>query len=261
MSRLSMDQSLAISYTSKSQKIRVMSEAWTEAEIFCPACGNALESAPNNSKVFDFLCTECTEEYELKSNAKSFAKKVSDGAYDSMMSRLNALQSPHFFFMGYDIARYEVKNFFVVPSHLLRPVSIEKRKPLRSSARRAGWVGCNILLDQIPEVGRISYVKNGISAQPASVLNAWGKMAFLAESKSVESRGWTIDVLSCIEKIGHTEFTLEQMYRFEAELFIRYPNNHFIKDKIRQQLQVLRDKGCVEFVRRGKYRLVTNADF
>lgn len=255
-----MDQSLAESYTSKSQKIRVMSEAWTEAEIFCPACGNTLKSAPNNSKVFDFLCTKCTEEYELKSKAKNFAHKVSDGAYDSMMSRLDALQSPHFFFMGYDFSKYEVRNFFVVPSHFLRPTSIEKRKPLSSNARRAGWVGCNILLDQIPEVGRISYVKNGVYAQPASVLNAWKRTAFLAESKSVESRGWTIDVLSCIEKIGHTEFMLEHMYQFEAELAMRYPNNHFIKDKIRQQLQVLRDKGCVEFIRRGKYRLVTNTD-
>lgn len=256
-----MDQSLAESYTSKSQKIRVMSETWTEAEIFCPACGNTLKGAPNNSKVFDFICTKCTEEYELKSKAKNFAHKVSDGAYDSMMSRLDALQSPHFFFMGYDFSKYEVTNFFVVPSHFLRPTSIEKRKPLSSNARRAGWVGCNILLDQIPEVGRISYVKNGVFAQPVSVLNAWKKTAFLAESKSVESRGWAIDVLSCIEKIGHTEFTLEQMYQFEAELAMRYPNNHFIKDKIRQQLQALRDKGCVEFIRRGKYRLVTNTDF
>jgi type II restriction enzyme len=261
MRRLLMNQSLATGYTSKSQKIRVMSEAWTEAEIFCPSCGHALESAPNNSKVFDFLCTKCTEEYELKSTAKSLSKKANDGAYDSMMLRISALQSPHFFFMGYDISRYEVKNFFVVPSHFLRPASIEKRKPLSPGARRAGWVGCNILLDQIPEVGRISYVKNGLFVRPASVMNAWKKTAFLAETKSMESRGWTIDVLSCIEKIGHTEFTLEQMYRFETELSMRYPNNHFIKDKIRQQLQVLRDKGCVEFIRRGKYRLVTNADF
>lgn len=251
-----MNQSLAAGYTSKSQKIRVMSEAWTESEIFCPACGNALESAPNNAKVFDFLCTKCTEEYELKSNAKSLAKKVSDGAYDSMMSRLNALQSPHFFFMGYDISRYEVKNFFVVPSHFLRPASIEKRKPLSSNARRAGWVGCNILLDQIPEAGRINYVKNGLFAQPASVTNAWEKTAFLAKSKSAESRGWTIDVLRCVERIHESEFSLEQMYKFEAELAKRYPNNNFIKDKIRQQLQVLRDRGLVEFVSRGKYRLV-----
>src|SRR3989338_8110718 len=155
-----------------------------------------------------------------------------------MMSRLNSLQCPHFFFMGYDIVRYEVKNFFVVPSHFLRPASIEKRKPLSSSARRAGWIGCNILLDQIPEIGRISYVKNGLFAQPASVMNAWKKTAFLSESKSMESRGWAIDVLRCVERIHQAEFSLEQMYQFEAELAKRYPNNFFFKYKIFQQLQI-----------------------
>lgn len=122
----------------------------------------------------------------------------------------------------------KVKNFFVVPSHFLRPASIEKRKPLSSSARRAGWVGCNILLDQIPEIGRISYVKNGLFAHPVSVMNAWNKTAFLAESKSMESRGWTIDVLRCVERIHQAEFSLEQMYQFEAELAKRYPKNNFI---------------------------------
>lgn len=261
MSRLLMDQSLATSYTSKSQKIRVMSEAWTEAEIFCPTCGHDLERAPNNSKVLDFLCTKCTEEYELKSNSKKIEKKASDGAYDSMISRLNALRSPHFFFMSYDMAQYEVTNYFVVPSHFLLPALIEKRKPLSPSARRAGWVGCNILLDQIPSAGRISYVKNSLFVQPELVMNAWKKTSFMAKSKSLESRGWTIDVLSCIEKIGHAEFTLEQIYKFESVLAMRYPNNHFIKDKIRQQLQVLRDRGFVEFINRGKYRLVTNTDY
>ena len=133
--------------------------------------------------------------------------------------------------------------------------SIEKRKPLSSSARRAGWVGCNILLDQIPEIGRISYVKNGMFAQSASVMNAWKKTAFLAESKSMESRGWAIDVLRCVERIHQAEFSLEQMYQFEAELAKRYPNNFFVKDKIRQQLQILRNRGYLRFVERGKYQL------
>ena len=31
-------------------------------------------------------------------------------------------------------------------------------------------------------------------------------------------------------------------------------NNNFIKDKIRQQLQVLRDKGMIDFMSRGKYK-------
>lgn len=32
-------------------------------------------------------------------------------------------------------------------------------------------------------------------------------------------------------------------------------DNRHVKDKIRQQLQMLRDEGIVEFVRRGYYKL------
>ncbi len=61
--------------------------------------------------------------------------------------------------------------------------------------------------------------------------------------------------MKCIDKIGKKEFTLEQMYSFEQILSQKYKNNNHIKDKIRQQLQFLRDKGYLEFVGRGIYRI------
>lgn len=36
--------------------------------------------------------------------------------------------------------------------------------------------------------------------------------------------------------------------------FLDYPENHHIREKIRQQLQLLRDKGIIEFVGRGRYK-------
>ena len=33
-----------------------------------------------------------------------------------------------------------------------------------------------------------------------------------------------------------------------------HPDNRHVRDKIRQQLQVLRDLGLVEFLGRGRYR-------
>lgn len=244
------------SYSSNSQKIRVLSESWTASEIFCPACGSALKSCKNNSKVLDFQCPNCLGEYELKSKAGNFARKVVDGAFDSMMSRIAMPNSPHFFFLGYDRASYRVKDFFVIPNYLFQPSVIEKRKPLAATARRAGWVGCNILLDQIPSMGKIYYVKNGGALSESIVRGVWQKTVFLSEMKSMESRGWALDVLKCIEKIGQKEFTLDEVYRFEGELYRRHPGNNFVKEKIRQQLQVLRDKGHLEFVSRGKYRMV-----
>ena len=50
--------------------------------------------------------------------------------------------------------------------------------------------------------------------------------------------------------------TLDEVYKFEGKLKLKYPSNNFIKDKIRQQLQLLRDKGIIEFVGRGNYKKV-----
>jgi len=97
----------------------------------------------------------------LKSKSGDFSGKVIAGNFDSMISRIAMSNSPHFFFLGYDHENYAVRNFFVVPSYFFQSSVIEKRKPLASTARRAGWVGCNILLDQIPETGKIYFVKNG----------------------------------------------------------------------------------------------------
>jgi len=48
--------------------------------------------------------------------------------------------------LNYDLARLAVSNVFVVPKHFFVREIIEERKPLAPTARRAGWIGCNILL-------------------------------------------------------------------------------------------------------------------
>lgn len=43
-----LDSNLIVNYKSNSQKIRVMSEIWTEKNIFCPNCGNVIKNLENN---------------------------------------------------------------------------------------------------------------------------------------------------------------------------------------------------------------------
>lgn len=69
--------------------------------------------------------------------------------------------------------------------------------------------------------------------------------------------GWPNDVLQCLRRLGRKEFSLRDVYSFSAELASLHPENKHIKDKIRQQLQVLRDAGLIEFLNnRGEYRLL-----
>jgi len=62
-------------------------------------------------------------------------------------------------------------------------------------------------------------------------------------------------VLTVVRSLGRTQFVLDDVYAKERELGRLHPDNRHVRDKIRQQLQVLRDKGLVEFSERGNYRL------
>ena len=91
----------------------------------------------------------------------------------------------------------------------------------------------------------------------AIVKENFGKTLFL-RTKSEDTKGWILDVMNCVDSIQKKEFTLDDIYQFEERLKLKYPNNNFIKDKIRQQLQILRDKNIIEFVGRGKYKKVNH---
>lgn len=253
---LTFNTKLADSYTSASQKMRVLTEDWVDSSIYCPNCGHLeIENYPNNKPVADFYCANCNEDYELKSKKDSIGSKIVDGAYITMIDRLRANNNPNFFFLNYNLADYTIKNFLVIPKHFFVPEIIEKRKPLAPTARRAGWTGCNILLQSIPQTGKIFYVRDGHIEPKESVLSEWQKTLFLREEKEISAKGWFLDIMRSIEKLGKHEFTLDDVYALENELSKLHPDNRHIKDKIRQQLQVLRDKGYLEFVSRGRYRL------
>lgn len=98
-------------------------------------------------------------------------------------------------------------------------------------------------------------MRDSVAVNRALVLDKWQSTIFLKEQHS-ESKGWILDMMNCLDSIKDENFSLRDMYRFEPALKEKYPNNNFIKDKIRQQLQVLRDKGLIEFVGRGAYRKV-----
>ena len=128
---LQLDALVSKNYISGSQIARVLTESWVKNNIYCTSCGSdTLDSFANNSPVADFICSSCSSEYELKSKKDTFALKIVDGAYDSMIRRINSENNPHFFFMNYSLKKLEVLNFVVIPKHYFIDNIIEKRKPL-----------------------------------------------------------------------------------------------------------------------------------
>ena len=246
---------LASGYKSPSQRIRVMSEGWVIENIFCPACGKyALRNYPNNQPVADFYCDKCREDFELKSKSERFGAVITDGAYKTMIRRIESPKSPNLLLLTYASKALEVINVSAVPSHFFTRFIVEKRPPLKPNAKRAKWVGCNIRISAIPNTGLIMLVQSGKIQSSVTVLEKWKSVLFLRNQVS-GNRGWTLSVMKCIEEIGRPEFTLADVYQFEEKLTKLHPDNRNIRPKIRQQLQVLRDRGYLSFKGNGEYTL------
>ncbi len=254
-----LDFSITTGYKSNSQIARKVTEYWMEKYMFCPRCGNIrLMHFENNKPVVDFFCEKCSSEYELKSKNGSINNKITDGAYSTMIERITSNNNPDFFFMSYSLSEKIVKNLIVVPKALFTPSIIEKRKPLDESAKRAGWVGCNILLSGVPEQGRITIINEKGVVDREKVVRKF-RTAEKLTNTNIEARGWLLDVLLCVNSIKENEFSLNEIYKFEEILYQKHPANNNILPKIRQQLQSLRDKGFIEFLGNGRYRkLLTN---
>ena len=193
-----------------------------------------------------------------------------------MMRAIRNDSAPSYYFMHYDVATWTIRNLLLIPHFAFPPSAIIKRPPLAATARRAGWVGCNFALNRIPADARIPIVTT-IKPSP----NAGGTECIMVTSpehvrekfrqvkklKDVPQRGWVLDVLNIVRRItdgaqrtarptldGPT-FTNAEVYAFERELEKLHPGNRHIRDKIRQQLQVLRDTGFLTQPERGLWRV------
>jgi len=243
-------------YKSASQRARVGTESWGEANLFCPACDSPrLDSAPRNTVAVDYFCPTCNSSFQLKSQSKPLGSRIVDAAYSEMKCAILEDRTFNLFVLHYDLDTWAVRSVLLVPHFAFALSALEKRPPLASTARRAGWVGCNILLDRIPVHARISIVSEGTPHTLQEVRTSYDRLRPL-EKLQVEKRGWTLDVLQAVQALGRMDFTLADVYTHAAALAKLHPKNSHVRDKIRQQLQVLRDLGLLEFLSPGTYRLL-----
>jgi type II restriction enzyme len=241
-------------YKSASQRARVLTETWALENMYCPACpSDQLEKTRTNAEAVDFICTRCEAPFQLKSSASGFGRRVVDAAHEAMMRAIRDDRLPHLLLLHYAMEAASVVDLLLVPKSSISPSAIQARRPLSSTARRAGWVGCNILLDLVPPEGKITLVADGKIASEHSVRESFRTVERLSSIAAPE-RGWTLDVLTAVRSLQVETFALQDAYSFEETLAAMHPENRHIRPKIRQQLQVLRNLGYLEFVERGLYR-------
>jgi type II restriction enzyme len=286
-----MTGSLADRFKSGSQKAGNVTEAWGADNFYCPNCSSPkLDWLKPGTKASDYKCPSCGFWYQLKSKKSPIGKSIRDGAYAAMMEAIREDRAPSYFFLHYDLATWSVRNLLLVPSFAFPPSAIIQCPPLSSTARRAGWVGCNFDLSRVPAEARIPVVMEKVIVPATEVREKFKRVKPLKDI-SVKQRGWTLDVLNIVRRLveergcphpqhfrqtrrhgnvpvapdssraaagdsrAPSKFTNEDVYAHARELEQLHPDNRHVRDKIRQQLQVLRDAKLLIHVSSGVWRL------
>ena len=165
-------------YKSASQRARVGTEPWGASNLFCPSCKSPeLRREPHGTASIDFVCPSCNSPFQLKSQSRPFGGKIVDAAYSEMIRAIIENRTPNLYVMEYDLSGWYVSALILIPFFAFPLSAIEKRKPLAETARRAGWVGCNILLHSIPTDARIKVISDGKPVAPADVRARYARSA------------------------------------------------------------------------------------
>ncbi len=252
--QLKCDLSIASAYTSAAQRARVISESWFAQNGYCLACDEeVLTRSKPNTQATDFSCESCGHLYELKTFLRRPRRSLVDGAYASLISRINAHSAPTLCLLERD-SQWSIRSLTAIHSSFLIPWVVEKRPPLNQKARRAGWIGCNLRLDRIPPDGEILLIDGGSVVPKTDVRRRFQRFLPLV-ALPVGQRGWAALTLRVVRGLRKGEFSLSEVYAREAEFTGVYPQNRHIREKIRQQLQLLRELGIVHFRGHGQYEL------
>ena len=128
--------------------------------------------------------------------------------------------------MCYALATWEVRDLLLIPSFMFSESAVIKRPPLSATARRAGWVGCNLDLHRIAPEARIPIVitrSSGREPAPSSsgerresqsrltsaatviippdeVRARYTRLKPIREIKTAQ-RGWTLDVFNVVAAV------------------------------------------------------------
>ena len=258
---LSLNLAVADGLKSQSQIARRITEDWAERNLFCLACSSEeLIADRPGTPVRDFACPLCGTSYQLKSKNGRHGKVIANSAYCPKITAIRQGIAPNYAFLDYSRYNLLVTNLFVVPGHFLTESVIQRRPPLPPSARRAGWVGSNILLSELPLDARISIVENSLPVDPDLARTYWSKFQYLKDDPRA-SDGWGPQMLSAVRlmqaETGKDYFTLQDFYRrFRDMLSELHPANNNVEARIRRQLQLLRDNDILRFLGRGRYRII-----
>ena len=144
-------------WKSKSRIIGEACEDYVKNTIKCIRCNNNFEKCKPNEKSKDLICISCNQKYQIKAKNVSY-KQVNNikckkqfrtigGEYSTTLNSIN--EKIDYLIILYEKQSYKILNVLYITNENINSSCIIPRKPLSSTAKRAGWQGCNILFDNI----------------------------------------------------------------------------------------------------------------
>lgn len=173
----------ALHYDNESQRIRDSTEVWAAENLYCANCGGPLDLSPANTKTKDFDCARCGESFQLKSMSRPIAGTVLGASYLTTRRSIEEGSHPSIIVLSYDRTSLKVHDVQIVHRAGISSTCIRPRKPLRATAGRAGWQGCDWLLGQLPPSAKIDVVQNGTEVPKKEVMKRWRETADLFHEK------------------------------------------------------------------------------
>ena len=148
-----LDFTVAGDFTSRAQIARMVLETWAEMNLYCLNCqADALSRLSANTPVADFECAECATRYQLKGKDGRFGGIIAGAAYEPTIAAIRRSECPEYMLLEYDTRFHTVVFGSAIRGSEITEDRVIPRRPLGDTARRAGWVGCNIRVDGLPAV-------------------------------------------------------------------------------------------------------------
>ncbi len=139
----------AARYTSNSQVARVAIETWAARNVLCWRCNGALIPAPPNTHLLDAICANGEHEVQIKAFAGIAGDRIAGAAFEPIRKRLDDGALPDYLLVSYDRPREVVVLAEYVDGEAIVRERVVGRRPLAATARRAGWVGAVIDLQDL----------------------------------------------------------------------------------------------------------------
>lgn len=164
------DFTLGAGFVARTQIARIVLETWAEYNLFCLACeSDRLIRLGANTPVADFECGVCASRYQLKGKDGRVGAVIPGAAYVPMIDAIRADRCPTYILLEYDRRFSTVVFGSAIRGSSITEDRIVRRKPLKSTAKRAGWIGCNLRIEGLP---RVAVVEPHI-VEPSRARSEW----------------------------------------------------------------------------------------